>query len=63
MNKETRQFIFGIIVTISCLVGLVFGLCDLHNSLTLRDFVFNFLFCMLEFIGIVTGAYFILANI
>ena len=63
MNKETRQFIFGIIGVFLCGTGLMLGLRDMHNSLTLGSLMENFLFCIVELIGIIVSCYYILKNI
>lgn len=63
MNKETRQFIFGILGIICCSLGLIFGLRDMHNSLTLGDLMLNFLFCILELVGIIISSFYVFKNI
>ncbi len=63
MNKETRQFIFGLLCVIVCTVGLWLGIRDMRASITMQSFIGNFLFCMLELISILIGIYYILKNI
>lgn len=63
MNKETRQFLFGILTIPVCLLGLILGIRDMRASTELSILIGNFFFCILELIGIIAGGYCILKNL
>lgn len=67
MNKETRQFIFGLILIVLCSNALLsFGL-DLRDHLavgaTVAQFTWDLSMCLLEGAGVFIGFGYILKNI
>lgn len=60
MNKETRQFIWGILLVIMCSYGFVYG----TNKMNHGDFsTWNCLFTLSQLYCIVMGGYYIYKGI
>ena len=53
MNKETRSFIFGLILILICGVGFVIHLTEIENGVyrNTRDWILMFL----DFFGVISG--------